>query len=54
MTAYQKHVIEKWLDQLKNNEIDPDALGLGTDRLKAIASLTDELNRISNNYSFRK
>ncbi len=54
MTAYQKKVIEKWLSQLKNDEIDPDALGLGTDRLKAIASLSEELSRISNSHEFRK
>ncbi|MDG6228789.1 MAG: hypothetical protein QCH96_02355 [Candidatus Thermoplasmatota archaeon] len=54
MNDYQKQILEKWLRQLKNNEIDPEALDLGSDRSKAIASLTDELNRIANKYTFKK
>lgn len=54
MTAYQKQILEKWVRQLKNNEIQPEALGLGSDRTNAISSLTDELNRLANNYPFKK
>jgi hypothetical protein len=53
VTVYQKQVLEKWLRQLKNNEIQPEALGLDSDRAKAISSLTEQLNRLANSYPFK-
>ena len=43
----QKLVLEKWLKQIKNGEINPSALGLGNDRGKAIEKLENELKKLS-------
>jgi len=42
----QKQVLERWLRQLKKNEISPDAVGLGPDREKAIRFIREELEKI--------
>jgi hypothetical protein len=42
----QKQVLERWLRQLKKNEISPDAVGLGPDREKALQIIRDELRKI--------
>jgi hypothetical protein len=43
----QKKVLEKWLKQIKNGEINPSALGLGNDREKAIQKLQNEIKKLS-------
>ncbi len=43
----QKKVLEKWLRQIKNGEINPSALGLGNDRDKAIQKLQNEIKKLS-------
>jgi len=43
----QKKVLEKWLRQIKNGEINPSALGLGNDREKAIQKLQNEIKKLS-------
>jgi hypothetical protein len=42
----QKQVLERWLRQLKKNEISPDAVGLGPDREKALQFIREELRKI--------
>jgi len=50
----QKKVLEKWLRQIKNGEINPSALGLGNDREKAIQKLQIELKKLSSSHSVLK
>jgi predicted transposase YbfD/YdcC len=42
----QKQVLERWLSQLKHNEISSDAIGLGPDKEKAIRHIREELDKI--------
>jgi hypothetical protein len=42
----QKQVLERWLRQLKKNEISPDAVGLGPDKEKALQFIREELEKI--------
>jgi hypothetical protein len=42
----QKTVLERWLKQLKNNEISPDAIGLGPDKDKAMLHIREEIEKI--------
>jgi len=42
----QKQVLERWLRQLKKNEIGPDAVGLGPDKEQALRYVREELEKI--------
>jgi len=42
----QKQILERWLKQLKNDEISPDAIGLGPDKEEAIHHIMKELTKI--------
>ncbi len=42
----QKQVLERWLNQLKRNEISSDAIGLGPDKDIAMRRIRDELEKI--------
>ena len=42
----QKQVLERWLQQLKKNEISPDAIGLGPDKEAALRHIRTELEKI--------
>jgi len=44
---YEKKILEKWLKQIKSGELNPDAVGLGTDKSKAIEKINRELNKLS-------
>ena len=50
----QKKVLEKWLRQIRDGEINPSALGLGNDKEKAIEKLQNELRRLSSSHSVLK
>ena len=50
----QKKVIEKWLEQIKLNEIQPEALGLNSDKDKAIETLRNQLNQLSYQNKIRR
>jgi hypothetical protein len=43
----QKTVLERWLTQLKKNEISSDAIGLGPDKEAAIRHIREELDKIN-------
>ncbi|MGF3554847.1 MAG: hypothetical protein ACQXXF_06200 [Thermoplasmatota archaeon] len=43
----QKKLLEKWLKQIKDGEINPSALGLGNDREKAIQRLQAQIRKLS-------
>ncbi len=45
-TMDQKQVLERWLRQLKKNEISPDAVGLGPDKEQAMRYIREELGKI--------
>lgn len=42
----QKQVLERWLWQLKRDEISPDAIGLGPDKQQAMRYIRQELDKI--------
>ena len=42
----QKQVLERWLVQLKHNEISSDAIGLGPDKEQAIRHIREEIEKI--------
>jgi hypothetical protein len=42
----QKQVLERWLQQLKKDEISPDAIGLGPDKEQALRHIRSELDKI--------
>ena len=43
----QKQVLERWYRQLKNNEISPDAIGLGPDKEQALHHIREELDKLA-------
>jgi hypothetical protein len=43
----QKTVLERWLRQLKNDEISSDAIGLGPDKEQAMRHLREEIDKIT-------
>ena len=45
----EKKILEKWLKQIQSGELNPDAVGLGKDKDKAIEKIRYELNKISSN-----
>ncbi|MBN1861012.1 MAG: hypothetical protein JW840_06085 [Candidatus Thermoplasmatota archaeon] len=42
----QKQILERWLRQLKRDEISPDAIGLGPDKEQALQHIRQELEKI--------
>lgn len=42
----QKQILERWLLQLKRDEISPDAIGLGPDKEQALHHIKQELEKI--------
>ena len=46
---YEKDVLEKWLKQIQKGQLNPEAVGLGQDRDKAIDKLRSEINKLSYN-----
>jgi len=44
---YEKKVLEKWLKQIQSGELNPDAVGLGKDKDKAVEKLRMEINKLS-------
>jgi len=43
---FERKVLEKWLKQIKSDELNPDAIGLGCDKEKAIEKIRNELNKL--------
>lgn len=43
----EKKLIEKWLKQIKSDEIKPDALGLASNKEKAIEQLNQQLIKLN-------
>jgi hypothetical protein len=46
---YEKQILEKWLYQLKNDQLSPEFVGVGFDKEKAIQKLQNQLNKLSYN-----
>ena len=44
----QKQILERWLRQLKRDEISPDAIGLGPNKEQALQHIRQELEKIKN------
>jgi hypothetical protein len=43
----ENELLEKWIKQIQRGQLNPDALGLGPDKDKAIEKLKSEINKIS-------
>ena len=41
---YQKKVFEKWIEQIKSGEINPEFLGLGNNKEKALNKLKSQIS----------
>jgi len=39
----QKHLLEKWISQIESGEINPEGIGLGADKQKAISKLKNQI-----------
>jgi hypothetical protein len=48
---YEKQILEKWLDQLKNDQLNPEFVGAGLDKEKAIKKIQDQITKLSINKS---
>jgi len=46
---YEKKVLQKWLEQIKLGELNPEFIGLGSDKERAIKKLQNQLNQQMNN-----
>lgn len=46
---YEKKVLEKWLKQIKSGELNPDVIGLGKDKDKAIEKIRSQLEKVTTN-----
>jgi hypothetical protein len=51
---YEKQILEKWLDQLKNDQLNPEFVGAGLDKEKAIKKIQDQITKLSINKSVTK
>jgi hypothetical protein len=51
---YEKQILEKWLDQLKNDQLNPEFVGAGLDKEKAINKIQDQITKLSINKSVTK
>lgn len=49
---YETKVLERWLRQIKSGELNPEAVGFGSDREKAIEKIRSELNKLAYNKWF--
>ena len=47
MKMYEKDVLEKWVRQIQKGQIKPEALGLDSDKDKAIEKLRFEINKLT-------
>ena len=51
----EKKVLEKWLKQIKSDEISPEFIGLGLDKQEAINKLNKQIAEIQKgNYKSKK
>jgi hypothetical protein len=46
---YEKQILEKWLNQIKNDQLSPEFVGAGLDKEQAIKKLQEQLTKLSYN-----
>jgi len=46
---YEKQILEKWLNQLKTDQLNPEFVGAGLNKEQAIKKLQNQLNKLSHN-----
>ena len=44
---YEKQILEKWLNQIKNDQLSPEFVGAGLDKEKAINKLQEQIKKLS-------
>ena len=44
---HQKHLLEKWIRQIESGEINPEGMGLGSDKQKAIIKLKNQITQLN-------
>ncbi len=49
---YEKQILEKWLNQIKNDQLSPEFVGAGLDKEQAIKKLQDQLTKLSSKLSY--
>jgi len=45
----QKQLMERWIKQINSGQLNPEALGLGSDKNEAIIKLKNQITQISKN-----
>ncbi len=51
---YEKQILEKWLNQLKNDQLSPEFVGAGLNKEQAIKKLQDQLTKLPHNKAIKK
>ncbi len=46
---YEKQILEKWMNQIKNDQLSPEIVGAGLDKEQAIKKLQEQLNKLTYN-----
>lgn len=46
---YEQKILEKWLEQIKSGELNPEFIGLGKDKEQAIKKIQLQLNQKPSN-----
>lgn len=44
---YEKDVLDKWIRQIQTGQLNPEAIGLGSNKDAAIEKLRSEINKVS-------
>ena len=51
---YEKQILEKWLNQIKNGQLNPEFVGAGLDKEQAIKKLQGQITKLSYNKPMTK
>jgi hypothetical protein len=46
---YEKQILEKWINQIKNDQLSPEFVGEGLNKEQAIKKLQEQLNKLNFN-----
>lgn len=46
---YEKQILEKWLNQLKKDQLNPEFVGAGLNKEQAIKKIQEQITKLPNN-----
>ena len=46
--SYEQQILEKWIQQIKSDEVPPDVLGFNPDKDKAIEQIRQQIQSLKN------